>query len=91
MRTVYKYVMHQPVEVFEIPAGGVVLDVASQDGVPCLWVLVDPEEPDGVVRRTFIGYGTGHPIADDDKRYVGTAHDVDGAGLVFHVFEVPAT
>lgn len=84
-RAVWKYPMHAPVERFEMPADAEVLTVATQHGVPTLWAI---GTMNGQVRtREFIGHGTGHPIFEGSLTYVGTAHDVDGHGLVFHIFE----
>lgn len=83
MKTIWKY----PLEVTDeqtimVPKGGRLLTVQVQNGVPCLWALVDPvalKEP-----RTLYTYGTGHPVG------VATAHlgsyQLDNGLLVFHVF-----
>ncbi len=85
-RTVLKWSMAAPVEKFAMPPGSVVLDVATQNGLPTLWTL--GPTPSGVTeQREFIGYGTGHPMWEENLTYVGTAHDVYGDGLVFHIFE----
>lgn len=68
-----------------IPAGFTPLKVDVQQGVPCLWALVNPavEKTDVVVRI----YGTGHPIDDFVRgdQYVDSFMMYDGQ-LVFHVF-----
>lgn len=57
----------------------------TQHGVPTLWTLADVGAASE--QRTFVGFGTGHPIDEDGLVYVGSAHDVYGDGLVFHIFE----
>jgi hypothetical protein len=90
VRTVHKYVLSAPVVELHMPRGARLLTVATQGGKPCLWAEVDLRQEDEV--RTFANHGTGHPIPDDET-YIGTAHNVEGMGLVFHIFErgpVPA-
>jgi hypothetical protein len=77
--------MYAPVEVFTMPDDAAVIDVREQHGVPTLWTLSSTDSVD--VERTFVGYGTGHPIPAAGEYYVGSAHNVEGFGLVFHIFE----
>jgi hypothetical protein len=84
MRTVHKYALTASVVELHMPRGARLLAVATQNGVPCLWAEVDPRQEDEV--RTFVGHGTGHWVPDGET-YIGTAHDVEGLGLVFHVYE----
>lgn len=83
-RTVWKVCLDAPVKTVGLPVGALVLTVATQDGQPCLWVEVDATAP--AEQRTFTGYGTGH-LVPPGELYLGTAHDVEGMGLVFHVYE----
>lgn len=90
-RFVLKWPLHSPVVTFQMPADAVVIDVREQRNVPTLWTLSSNASVD--VPRTFVGYGTGHPIfaLDVNEVYVGSAHGIDGV-LVFHIFErVPAS
>lgn len=83
MKTIWKWIL--PIDgMISAPIGAKVLDVQSQDGEPCLWLLVDPSGCK--VDRKFTTYGTGHQVPDDPGEYVGTYQLLDGA-LVFHVFE----
>lgn len=83
---VWKYTLTKPTQIIEMPAGAEVLTVATQRALPTLWALVDPAQP--MVPRKFFAVGTGHEFErDSSDEYVGTAHDVEGMGLVFHVFE----
>lgn len=71
-----------------IPVGAKLLTVQTQGNAPQLWALVDEEAP--AVRRTFVTYGTGHPMPDADYgTYVGT-YQIHNGELVFHVFELAA-
>lgn len=87
MKTVYKYPLTEPLETLHLPRSSRIVNVATQDGNPTLWIEQWTELP--TVRRTFLSFGTGHAIPEE-ATYVGTAHDVSGAGLVFHVYEVDA-
>lgn len=84
MREVWKYALHAPVVEHDMPVGAEVIEVTTQHGLPCLWALVNTSAP--TEKRTFVGFGTGHAV-EPGARYVGTAHDVYGDGLVFHIFE----
>ena len=84
-RTIWKFPLDSPVVNLSMPSDAEIIDVRTQHGVPTMWVLLDPAEP--MVTRTFVGVGTGFPIFDADLRYVGSAHDVEDMGLVFHIFE----
>jgi hypothetical protein len=87
MKIVYKY----PIEfdghfTLMLPRGANILSVQMQGSIPCIWALVDPDEPEAA--RTFKLYGTGHPIAAPDTlQFVGT-FQVDEGMFVFHLFEV---
>lgn len=70
----------------DIPKGAELLSVHAQNDAVCLWALVDPTAVP--VRRLFVTYGTGHPIADENGKYIGTVH-LEGGALVLHVFEIP--
>jgi len=68
----------------EIPLGAKILTVQVQNGIPCLWCLVDVEKEK--VSREIRVIGTGQPIESDFKgEYVGTYQLFNGTG-VFHLF-----
>lgn len=77
----------------EMPFGAEVLDLQTQDGMPTMWALVNPDAVKE--QRHFIIVGTGHIYASpshsgaalSSEGFVGTFQQMDGA-LVFHVFEV---
>lgn len=83
-RTVYKAALVHPMQVVDMPVGSRVVTVATQGGNPCIWYECDPSAPSE--RRVFTAHGTGHLIPPAEV-YVGTAHDVAGEGLVFHIYE----
>jgi len=85
MRKIYKYPLKvEDVQMVEMPAGAVVLTVQAQGETPCLWAEVDPKA--ALVCRSFVTYGTGHPMDDGPVRhYVGT-YQLRGGALVFHVY-----
>lgn len=93
MKSVFKYLIEiSDVVELEMPVGAVVLHLAEQHGVPCLWALVDLEAPNHT--RRFRLAGTGHPIdteyidtAVGNRGHLGTFFMRDGA-LVWHLFEM---
>jgi hypothetical protein len=69
----------------DMPANSQILAIQFQEGAgPCLWALVDPQQP--TEQRQFRVVGTGHSIDEDTGQYLGTFQMMNGA-LVFHVFE----
>ncbi len=72
----------------EMPIGSEILTIQTQNVIPCIWALIDPNA-DKEVRRFEI-YGTGHPIHCDigvKRNYIGTYQLYNGS-LVYHVFEI---
>jgi hypothetical protein len=73
-------------QTLRMPCGARILTVQVQNGVPCLWALVDVSEP--LLHPTLIfTVDTGH-VADHvstGAEYVGT-YQLHDSGLVFHVF-----
>lgn len=88
MKRVYKYPLDIQDEVtVMMPKGARVLSVQVQNGRPCLWAVVDPNEMT-LEERFFRIAGTGHSIQDDVvDGFIGTIQMYDGR-LVFHVFEM---
>ena len=91
-RRVFKYALeimdYQPVDM---PFGADILCVQSQRGKPCIWALVNPNNP--TQTRRFHIVETGRLIEDTGlEKYIGTAqimYPMSGP-QVWHVFEVPA-
>jgi len=67
-----------------MPLGARLLTVQVQNGVPCIWALVNPTA--NQIERRFGVYGTGNPVPDEVGEYVATYQLADGR-LVFHVFD----
>lgn len=84
MKTIYKY----PIQLANfqrvaMPAGADILSCAMQNGVLCLWAVVDPTL--NVKDDKFICInGTGNEITEDVKKFIGTVFD---RNFVWHVFE----
>ena len=86
MDTIYKYVIEAASrQQVLMPRGSEVLTVQVQDRKPCLWVLVDTEQP--MEMREFFLFGTGEEITEGEfvGAYIGT-FQLDGGSLVFHLF-----
>jgi hypothetical protein len=85
-KTIWKFpIQVQDQVIVDMPHGAALMCVQVQNGVPCLWALVDPDQP--LKARRFRVYGTGHPLDPDGVEfYVGTFQISEGS-LVFHVFE----
>lgn len=85
-KTVWKFEIPATDRFFiDLPEGALVLHVGEQNGDPFIWVMVDPDAPKTM--RFFRLYGTGQPIDDSSRHYVGTfqLRDMD---LVFHLFDL---
>ena len=83
-RTIYKYRLQQIRDRFSVPmpAGAQIVHVASQGGWPCIWAIVDTDAPEVVY--DFELRGTGHELGSVGD-HIGT-FQLDGGGLVFHLF-----
>ena len=66
-----------------MPVASTLLSVANQRGTLCLWAMVDPTNTNTVERDIEI-IGTGNPIPDGRRSFIGTA--VIGP-FVWHAFE----
>jgi hypothetical protein len=65
-----------------MPVGSQLLCVQMQNGIPCIWAIVDPEAPKEKVNIRV--YGTGHEIPEDaGLGYLGTVQD---GPFVWHFF-----
>lgn len=70
-----------------MPKGSEILTVQTQNGNPCIWALVNPDNE--LEDRYFEIYGTGHKIHCDmgiERNYINT-FQLNSCQLVFHVFE----
>jgi hypothetical protein len=86
MKRVYKYQlgMRGTSQIIDMPAGAELLAVQVQHDVPCIWALVNLDNP--MTQREFLIVGTGHNLPERYGGHVGT-FQLDGGSFVFHVFE----
>ena len=70
----------------DIPKGAEFLSMQVQNGLPCMWFLVENEQERE--RRVFVVKTTGAELWEDPgvQRYIGTFQT---GGFVGHVFEEP--
>lgn len=81
---IFKYELELvPRQTVSIPAQSTLLSVATQRGTLCLWALVEPDTNSNVNRIIEI-FGTGHPVNDGRRVFIGTALIEP---FVWHVFE----
>jgi hypothetical protein len=82
--TIWKYPLKlTDYQQITIPQGAQPLSVMVQNGIPCLWILLDHRNPpESVLVRI---YGTGYEVAGDPGRHCGS-FQLEGGDLVFHVF-----
>ena len=90
MKTIWKFELTiDGKQTISIPAGATILTIQIQNGIPCLWALVDPSTEEKEHRVIQI-IGTGHPIKENDfwrsYKYISTFQFMNGA-LVLHAFE----
>jgi hypothetical protein len=82
--TIWKYTLDVvDKQTITMQAGAKILSVANQDGILCMWAIVDPQQK--TTKRTFEVIATGGPMPDEGTReFLGTLQ-IDW--LVLHVFE----
>jgi len=69
-------------QTIEMKMGAEILTVQAQDGILCIWALVNPKLSN--VKRTFEIIGTGNPFYITKFKYISTAQM---NGFVWHIFE----
>jgi len=84
---IFKYVIPTTDEFqIRMSKGATVLTVDVQNGLPCIWALVDKNAEQEY--RSFRLLGTGFPSDDvSGDQYVGTVL-LHGGALVLHLFDV---
>lgn len=85
MKTIWKFpLVITGEQTVEMPGRAKILTVQVQDGVPCLWAVVDPQVP--TRPRIIECHGTGNPSVKPgaDLDHIGT---VQMAPFVWHFFE----
>jgi hypothetical protein len=85
MRVVWKFGLQLvPKQEIMLPKGSEILCVQTQQGLPCMWAMVDrTRQP---VRRLIRTFGTGHPMDFIPTKYIGT-YQVDNGNEVYHVWD----
>jgi hypothetical protein len=87
MKTIHKYQLQladeQPVEM---PSGAEIISAHAQYNVPCIWAIVETDNP--TVKRSIAMCGTGCPVPVGNYRFVGTTVTCEGA-LIWHIFQRP--
>ncbi len=81
-RVVYKFTIDEITDLVKIrmPVGANICHVEAQNGIPCIWAIVDQKAP--FEERTFHIHGTGHLLRAE--HWVGT---VQIPPFVWHIFE----
>lgn len=84
-RRIFKYPLAVTAErqTIRIPAGGRIVCLHEQYGLPTLWAEIPASEVDRLDERGFLVVATGQPIPWGYS-YVGTAHC---GPYVWHVYE----
>ena len=86
MKTIWKYIISDPISDIRLPQGAQLLTIAEQHGKIALWALVDPQAP-STIRRVQV-VGTGHDeVPTPTPPYIGTAHMLNGQ-LILHAFDL---
>jgi hypothetical protein len=85
MKVIWKYQLElKDSQEISMPRGAKILTVQTQSGIPCLWVLVDPERM--FETKLIRIFGTGNDFELVDYKYIGT-FQINKGDLIFHVFE----
>ncbi len=85
MKTIWKYILPiQDTQTITMPRGSKPISVGAQWGSLCLWVEIDPREPENIEMPIEIR-GTGHPLDGSEHHFLGTVVMHEGA-LVWHVY-----
>ena len=79
----YHFKLGDTVEI-EMPLASQILSVQIQNGMYCLWALID-QEITTVVKRKLAIRGTGNPIKGSLGRYIAT---IQNGLFVWHVFDL---
>lgn len=86
-KQIWKFPIYPYKTDIEIPIDAEILTVQTQNGIACIWALVNPNNNKEL--RHFELYGTGHDISYEtgiEIKYINT-FQIHGGDLVFHLFE----
>jgi hypothetical protein len=83
-KKVFKYSFEiNDVITLDLPKDSEILSAQIQNGIPCMWVLVEEKAP--LKKRTFKLFNTGVQIKEPGMLdYVAT---IQNGAIVFHIFE----
>jgi len=85
-KSIWKFQLEvEDIQLVEMPVNAEILTLQVQNGRPCIWALVNPDE-----EKIKIGieiYGTGHTIPEANRRYIGT-FQLKGRLLGYHCFQL---
>jgi len=86
-KSIWKFALETiDIQHIEMPTDAEILTIQTQDEIPCIWALVNPDAPKRTVY--FEIFGTGDRIRDTTKRkYIGT-YQLRKGSLVFHCFQL---
>jgi hypothetical protein len=83
-KQIWKFTLHPTtVQHIEMPSDAEILTIQTQEQLPCIWALVSPDAPKR--KFAFEIFGTGHPVPDGQRKYIGT-YQINGGELIFHCF-----
>lgn len=84
-KTIWKFPIRTiDLQFITIPQDFEILSVHTQNGNPCIWAKVIPDNKSR--KLTIRVFGTGHPIEEDSQLvFIGT-YLIHQDSLVFHVF-----
>ena len=86
-KQIWKFEITPYDSAIQMPKFSEILTIQTQNGNPCIWALVYPENEKE--ERYFEVYGTGHEIHYDigiNRKYINT-FQLESGSLVFHLFE----
>jgi hypothetical protein len=94
MRTIWKFVLAEPVTTVRMPIDRKILAVQTQDGLPVVWAEVDPTTPE--IDRTFACVPTGGHLPEKIMNYIGTVQTpsrvdpetLETSNYVWHIYEI---
>lgn len=91
METIWKFQLEPAtaLQCVEMPKGAKILSLQTQNNIPCIWALVNPDKNVEEEERIFVTHGTGDIISTNNlmqMQYIAT-YQIDEGEYVFHVFE----
>jgi len=85
MKTIWKFKIElEDTFSIEMPKDAEILTIQEQESLIQMWALLNPNAEKEI--RNFEIFGTGHPVGEGVRKYIGTFQLREGR-LVFHLFE----